>query len=229
MAQPQAPDQELQLSEHDSREIVQRCGVPLNRWRLARDEDFAVLAAQEIGFPVAIKTASPSIVHKSDSGCVALNIESDEAVRTAYRNVTTSAEHASAIDASAVTIQEMASGEVELFVGIHWSEIFGHTLAIGLGGIWVELLEDVSLRLCPISREDVIDMLSELRANPLLHGFRGRPAVDIESFVELAVAASHCPEHDPRLLSLDLNPVLVKAEGSGAVAVDASITVRPGV
>lgn len=214
------------LDEMSSRAFLQERGVPFNAATIIRTLDELDAALVSIPLPVAMKIVSPAIIHKSDAGCVIVGVETIEAARDAYATIT---ERALAVTSGdtivGISVQQMVQGNVEAFLGGHWTPQFGPVLMLGLGGIMVELLRDVSMRLCPLERSDVYEMLEELASGELLHGYRGRPAGDVEAFVDLAVTASQVMASG-NVDELDLNPVMILNPGEGVLAVDARVSLR---
>lgn len=213
-------------SGDEARHIVESAEVRLAPWGLAVDENGAVQIAERVGFPVAIKTAAADVTHKSDAGCVRLNINSPEEVRTAYSLVASKAEAAGSATSERVVVERMTRGTAEVAVGLKRSPSFGASVLIGLGGIWVEVLNDFAVRLCPVSHDDALGMIRELKGYPVLRGDRGQSTGDIEALAELVVAVSSLGHRRPDILELDLNPVMLLEAGKGALAVDARVVLR---
>ncbi len=211
------------VSERDVLAFLARQGVPVIPAALATDAEQAVAAAQRIGGRVVLKIASDDILHKSDIGGVALNLEGDAAVADAFRRVMDVAPAGAHVDG--VLVAPMRSGGLELFVGCTRDPQWGPVVAVGLGGLWVEVLQDVSLRPLPVSPAEVCRMLGELRGAKLLAGARGMPPADLG-----AVAAAVARIGDaalalgPDLDALEVNPLWVK--GSEVEALDALATWR---
>lgn len=168
-------------SEHRGRKVLEENGVPLVPAALVQTADEAVAAADRFGYPVVLKICAAEIAHKSDIGGVALNLTSSGEVRSAYATVEQAGRAAAGRAIEGVLVSPMRPRGVELFAGVTVDPSFGPTLAVGLGGIWIETLKDVSLRVLPVSEPDVISMLGSLRARPLLDGARGGPSVDLRA------------------------------------------------
>ncbi|MDH3667787.1 MAG: acetate--CoA ligase family protein [Paracoccaceae bacterium] len=209
------------LSGVEARALVAEAGIPFAPWSAADGADAACVAAAQIGWPVALKTAAADVVHKSDAGCVALGLSDEATLRAAYDQVTANAATAGSATPDGVLVERMAEGLAEVVLGIKRSETFGPVLMLGLGGIWVELLQDTSLRLCPITEGEARAMLTGLRGAALLTGRRGRPPCDLDAIAEAAASLSRLAIVRPDILELDLNPVL--ALDAGAVAIDARV------
>jgi len=172
-------------SELDARMFLENFGIPTVPADLADSADAAAVAAQRFGFPVALKACSALIPHKSDIGAVALGLQSAAAVRAAYGQVRSAAEAATGTGIEGVLVSPLRGGGVELLAGVTIDPVFGPVLTVGLGGIWVEVLRDISLRLLPASSSDVAGMLAELRGHALLTGARGREPVDVDALAQV--------------------------------------------
>ena len=213
-------------SESQVRPLLEEYGIPVVPARLVTSAEQAVEAAREVNFPVALKVASPDIVHKSDIGGVRLNLHNEQEVREAFQQIMQAAGSARA-DArlEGVLVSPMRSGGVELLVGIVRDPAWGQVMAVGLGGIWVEILKDTSLRVLPVSREEIRAMLDELQGKALLRGARGSTPADLDRLVEVIYCASRLAQAlGDRLESLEINPLRVA--GSEIEALDALITWR---
>lgn len=212
------------LSGEEARQLVEQAGVTMAPWGLATDESTMLHRVERIGFPVALKTAAADVPHKSDAGCVRLGIRTADEARAAYREVTANARDAGSATPDRVMIERMIEGTAEVMIGLKRSASFGSSILVGLGGIWVELLKDFSVRLCPVEFDEAMEMLEELKGFALLSGARGQRRGDIEALAALIVAVSRLGHETPDLLELDLNPVMLREEG--AIAVDARVVLR---
>jgi acyl-CoA synthetase (NDP forming) len=213
-----ADARERPSSERATLDYLQRCGVPVIPATLARDPDQAVAAARAISGRVVLKIASDDIAHKSDIGGVALNLEGDATVREAFARIVAAAPVQARVDG--VLVAPMRSGGLELFVGCTRDPQWGPVIAVGLGGVWVEVLQDVSLRPLPIDTAEVARMLSELRGAKLLRGVRGMAAADLD---ELAAVIARIGDAavalGDGLEALEVNPLWVR--GAEVEALDA--------
>jgi acetyltransferase len=214
-----------QMGTYESFEFLESEGFECIFSRPADSPGKAVHLAHRIGFPVVLKIDSPDVLHKSDCGGVRLNLQSAQQLRSAYGKMMDDVRvKFPEARISGVVVSAMAAPGLELLLGMNRDPQFGPVIMFGLGGVGVELLRDVSMRLLPIAREDAFEMLNELRGAPLLKGFRGSPAVDanavVEGLLKLAAIAREYPEID----EIDLNPVLAYSEGM--VVVDARIIRR---
>ena len=205
-------------SERATLDYLARCNVPVVPVALAQDADQAVASARAIGGRVALKIASDDIAHKSDIGGVVLNLQGDDAVADAFRRVMAAAPHGARVDG--VLVAPMRSGGLELFVGCTRDPQWGPVMAVGLGGVWVEVLQDVSLRPLPIDATEVKRMLGELRGAKLLHGARGMPPADLDAVAAvIARIGDAAVALGPDLDALEVNPLWVR--GADVEALDA--------
>ena len=210
------------LLEPEAKLVCLDYGIPVTKFKVAQNEAQAAKYATEIGYPVVLKIVSPDIIHKSDAGGVMVNLKTAADVQNAYRKIIENVKKYKA-DAKIVGIlvQEMAPQSTETIVGAIKDPQFGQTIMFGLGGIFVELLKDVNFRVAPITATDAKEMITELKAYPLLKGFRNTPPADIEALVAILVSTSKLVMDNPQIKELDLNPVL--AYQTGAKTVDARI------
>src|SRR3990170_430495 len=191
----------------------------------------AAQAAEEIGYPVALKIESPAIRHKTEAKALRLDVAGRQEVLRAFQEVVTEARrHAPEADIHGVLVQEMVRDGTEVVVGVHHDPQFGPVVMVGLGGIFVEVLEDVSFRAAPLSREDAEQMVAELRGARVLEGVRGRPPADVPSLIDALLAVSRlAADTAGEIAELDVNPLLVLPGGRGAVAVGAlTVLAEPG-
>ncbi len=201
--------------------LLKAVGIPVAPCRIGAAEDEAVQAAKEIGFPVVLKVRSQAVVHKTDAGGVRLGLTDEGAVRFAYREIMDKARF---LDRGArVTVQPMAPPGVELLVGMTIDPHFGRVVAFGLGGIFVEVLDDIAFRQVPLLAEDAIDMINSIKGSIILKGYRRAAPVDITALMEIILRVSRLAEEEPRIKEIDLNPVF--AYPQGALAVDPRIII----
>ena len=214
------------LTEYEAKLFCREHGIPVTEIRLAKNEDEAVEYAKEIGFPVVLKIISPEIVHKSDVGGVAINLRSEEEVRQAYRRVVENARKAVPnATIYGVSVQEMVEPSLEVAVGLIRDAQFGPCVMFGLGGVFIEVLRDVTFRVCPIDVRDALEMVEEIRGKQLLEGYRGLPPADKEALAKVLVRVSEVGIEHPEISEMDLNPTTVR--GSSIKVVDARIIVYP--
>jgi acyl-CoA synthetase (NDP forming) len=210
------------LTEFESKKLLKQVGIPVVQTRLARTKKEAVLQSQRIGFPVVLKIVSPDVIHKSDSGGVKLDLNNVTEVKTAYSEMikTISQQYPDAV-IHGVSVQKMIRPGTEVIVGTSKDPQFGPVIMFGLGGIFVEVLKDVSFRIVPVNQRDAQEMIKEIKGYPLLQGVRGKESSDIPALVEMILKISNVVEEYPQIKELELNPIF--AYRDGAVAVDARI------
>lgn len=213
------------LTEREAKAVLAAYGFPVTRERLATGADEAVAHAREISGRVALKIDSPDIAHKTEAGAIRLGIEGDELVRGAYSEVMSAARrYAPRATLNGVLVQAMAPQGVELMLGVVSDPVFGPVVAVGLGGIYVEVLKDVAYRAAPVTLRQAADMVSELRSAKLLDGVRGMAPRDKEAVIDLIVRLSwFAHEFRDDVSEIDLNPLVVLERGAGARVVDALI------
>ncbi len=214
-----------QLPLHQAFARIAEQGLPCTEFALADSQSSAVQIAKELEFPVALKISSPDILHKSDVGGVKLNLGSAEAVEKAFDNLLSAVKSnnpEARIDG--VLVSKMASPGLEVIVGMNRDPQFGPVILFGLGGIMVEMFQDVSLRLLPLTRKDAVAMIREIKGYGLLSGYRGQPPVDEEVLADCLVAVARIAESYPEINEIDLNPVF--AYPDGMLVADARIIVR---
>jgi len=210
------------LSPMELYQLLDRFGIPQPRQAQVGSPAEAAIFAGQIGFPVVLKVVAEGVTHKSDVGGVRVGLTDAIAVAQAAEEMAERLAH-SAPEArlEGYLVQSMATSGVEMIVGVKRDPIFGPMVMVGLGGIWVELVRDHSLRPAPISRQTAREMIAELRGSALLYGYRGNPPADVESFLDVVVAVGNLAVQVPEIQELDLNPVLVGSVGAGSTAVDA--------
>jgi acyl-CoA synthetase (NDP forming) len=215
------------LTEFESKELLKQVGISVVDTRLARTEEEAVLLSQEIGFPVALKIASPDVIHKSDSGGVKLSLNNLSEVKTAYSEIIESVrQRYPKAFIHGVSVQKMVRPGTEVIAGTSRDPQFGPVIMFGLGGIFVEVLKDVSFRIIPVDRRDAQEMITEIKGYPLLEGYRGKEPANISALVEIILKISKLIEENPQIKELELNPIF--AYRDGALAVDARIILEQG-
>jgi len=210
------------LLETEAKTICVEYAIPVTKFKLAKTAAEAAEFAAQFGYPVVLKIVSPDIIHKTDAGGVIVNLKSKAEVQTAYGKIL---ENAKKYKATAkivgVLVQEMAPQSTEVIVGSIKDPQFGQTLMFGLGGVFVEILKDVTFRIAPITREDAQEMVMSIKAYPLLNGYRNTPPTDIDAIITTLLNTSRLVMDNPQIKELDLNPVM--AYEKGAKTVDARI------
>ncbi|MFD4837066.1 acetate--CoA ligase family protein [Achromobacter sp. NPDC058515] len=212
-------------NEVQAMDLLRQAGLPASRCALAADADAAVLAAASLNAPAVLKVVSPDIVHKSDAGGVKLNVSGEDALRRAYADIMASVRrHRPDARIDGVLVAPMAQKGVECIAGVHCDPVFGPVVMFGLGGVFVEVLKDVSFRLAPFGRSEALAMIREIKGYALLQGARGAPPCDIGALADALAALSrfaHARRGD--FSSMEVNPLLALPEGQGALALDAVV------
>jgi acetyltransferase len=215
------------LGEMVGYQLLECYGFRSMPYRLAKTGNEAVEAANKLGFPVVMKVVSEQILHKSDAGGVLLNLRTAEEVQGAFDTIT---KRAKAYDCSAnvdgVLVQKMAPHGEEVILGANRYPIFGPLLMFGIGGIFVEVFQDVEFRLAPIQRNEAHRMVQSIKGYKLLKGFRGRPETDLQSVERSIVALSDMVMRHPEIAELDINPLVVHPTESGVTVVDCRIILK---
>ena len=216
------------LTEIEAKQVFRAYGLNVTNTQLAKSEEEAVALAAKVGFPIVMKIVSPDILHKSDAGGVKVNIKDEAGVRTAFNTIMTNAKAYKA-DASihGIAIQEMAPMGTEVILGSVNDPTFGPTMMFGLGGIFVEVLKDVTFRVAPISEDQATEMLGEIRAAPILAGARGEAPRDRKALAEtICLYSTMILDMQDEIAETDANPVLVYQEKQGLKVVDARIILK---
>lgn len=209
------------LTDDEVQNLLRAYGILTARAAIALTEDDAVAQANRIGGPVVLKVVAPSILHKSDVGGVVLDVTGEVAVRRAFQAAT-----GVSADADGVLVQEYIEGGHEVIVGMTEDPLFGPLVVFGLGGIFVELMQDVAFRINPLSDVEAREMIREVRAARLLFGYRGAPGGDLQAVEDLLLRVSALVENTPEITEIDLNPVKVLEPEKGVCVVDARIRIR---
>ncbi len=221
--------------EHEAKDIMSTYGIPIPEYDTAGTADEAVEKANKIGYPVVLKILSKDILHKSDAGGVKINLKNDEEVAEAFDEIMKNAREYGRrnnldVDLSrGVFISQFADTGTEVIVGVTEDPQFGHALMFGLGGIFVEVLKDVTFRLIPLSETDAREMVQEIKASKILEGVRGQKPRDIDALIDVIMSVSKMVDENPEITELDCNPTFVYEEGEGALVVDARILIDDDV
>lgn len=212
------------LIEEEGYEVLKAYGFPVPKSILAKNENECVKAAQEIGYPVVMKIASPDIIHKSDAGGVKVNLTNEQEVKNAYNSIMSSAKnYKSDAKILGVLVQELVRGGKETIIGAKQDPKFGPLLMFGMGGIYVEVLKDVVFRLAPINEYETRDMIDSIKTSKLLRGVRGEKPSDVNALVDCLLRLSQIVTDFPEITEFDMNPLLVLEDGKGCRAVDVRI------
>jgi acyl-CoA synthetase (NDP forming) len=202
--------QKRNLVEPEAKTLLTHYGLSVPDFKFCTSAQKAVEAAKKLQYPVVMKVVSPDILHKTDIGGVKLGLASDKEVKTAFAEIKSAASESTFCGVIVYTEQEQGT---EIIIGATYDEQFEHAIMFGLGGIFVEVLQDVSFRLIPITAGDAREMIKEIKGYPVLTGVRGNPPRDIDAIVDAMVKVSHLVEENPHIRELDLNPVFVYEDG----------------
>jgi acetate---CoA ligase (ADP-forming) len=215
------------LGEHPAKAVLKRYGIPVVDELLLSPPEVAALSTLSLAFPVAVKVESPDLPHKTEAGAVRLSVPDLAALKQAAREVIAAARtHQADARIGGVLVQEMATG-LEVIVGAVNDPYFGPTVAFGLGGIFTELLHDVTHRFAPFDTETARGMIEEIRGAALLKGYRGKPALDVDALADVLVRVSLLiADHADRIMEIDINPLFVREKGKGVAAADALIVLK---
>ena len=219
-------DKRRVLIETEAKDLVRSYGIPVVPTKLATSEDEAVRIAENLGYPVVLKIASPDILHKTDIGGVITGVESEKEVREAFKTIIANVyRYAPNARIYGVAVQKMAPKGREVIVGVSRDPIFGPLVMFGLGGVYTELFKDVSFRLAPLSLHEAREMIRDTKAYQLLRGYRGSPPADIGSVINILLRVSKLVTDIPDIVEMDINPLFVYDEGVGSLAIDVKVVV----
>jgi len=209
------------LTEFESKELLQEIGIHVPGQKLTTSKEETLSAAENIGFPIVLKLMAEDIVHKSDTGAVKLNLKSKQEVENAYEELMKIPSQKE----KKISVQKMADEPItELIIGMTTDPQFGPALMFGIGGILVELLEDVSFRIAPITEYDAKEMIHEIKGFPILDGYRGKPKADLDAIVNTLLTISELVVKHEEINEMDLNPVFIYEKG--LICVDARIILK---
>lgn len=210
------------LLESEAKTVCLEYEIPITKFELAKNEAEAAKFAEKIGYPVVLKIVSPDVLHKFDVGGVIVNLKDAKEVRNAYKQILQNVKrHKAKAKITGILVQEMAPPSTEIIVGAIKDPQFGPSIMFGLGGIFVEVLKDVTFRVAPITEDEAREMITEVKAYPLLKGYRNQPPADIDAIVKILLNTSKLVMEHQEIKELDLNPIMVYEKG--AKTVDARI------
>jgi len=217
-------DKRKNLLEEEGQEILKAYGLPLPKSQLAKDENEAAKFAKKIGYPVVLKIASPQIIHKSDAGGVKVNLTNDTEVKDAFKTIIANAKkYNKKADIKGCLVVEMVKGGKEMIIGSKKEPGFGPVIMLGMGGIYVEVLKDVTFRLAPVTNKEADDMIASIKTQKLLQGVRGEKPSDLAKLSECIQKLSQLVTDFEEIKELDMNPVLVMEKGKGCKILDVRI------
>jgi acetyl-CoA synthetase (ADP-forming) len=207
------------LSEYESRLVIESAGVFVAAAALAKTKDKAIKEAEKIGYPVVMKGCSPELAHKTEAGMVVLNIANSEEAAQVYDELTVKVKHL-----DGVLVEKMVRGNREFVIGLSRDPQFGPCVMFGLGGIFTEALKDVTFRVAPLSNEDALEMIDEIKTKKLLGEFRGSPAVDRKALAKALIGVGELGIKYDSIAEIDINPLIIC--GDKPVAVDALVVLK---
>ena len=205
------------LSERESKEVLRSYGIPVTRETEVRDREGVVKAAGDIGFPLVLKACGPELSHKTEGGLVRVDIRNEEEALAAFEDIMA----AEGNDKGAVLVQEMVRGQRELVAGLTRDVQFGPCVMFGLGGIFTEILKDISFRVAPIEKRDAMEMMQEIKGRKILEEVRGMPSADLDQLADILIKVGSIGMEQDRIKEIDINPIILK--GNQPVAVDALV------
>ncbi len=205
------------LSEYESKLLLANYGIPVVREKLVHDKEEAISVAQEIGYPVVLKGCSPDITHKTEQNLIAVDLRNKTEVAKTYNRMNKSMKDTN----GAILVQEMVKGIRELVIGLIRDPQFGPCVMFGLGGIFTEILRDVSFRVAPIEKRDALEMMREIKAHKILDAIRGLDPVDQDVLSKALISLGQIGMENERVKEIDVNPMIVR--NGQPVAVDALV------
>lgn len=216
------------LTEHESKNLLSQYGIPITKEAIAESPDEAAQIATRIGYPVVLKVDSPDILHKTEAGAVKVHIRNENELRGAYHDILSNSEkYNPKAEIRGVLVQEMIGVGREVIAGMSHDPQFGPTIMFGLGGVFVEALKDISLRLAPLTRHDAEEMVKEIKGYKILEAFRGEPEADIKEIIDTLLKLSLLSIDLGDVISeIDINPLMVFNKGKGVKAVDALVVLK---
>jgi acyl-CoA synthetase (NDP forming) len=209
------------LSEYESKKLLSEYGIPISREMLVGNEAGLREAIGKIGFPLVIKACAPNLSHKTERGLVGVDIRNETEAISEFQRIMADTKD----DGASVLVQEMVRGQRELVMGLTRDVQFGPCVMFGLGGIFTEILKDVSFRVAPIEKRDALDMMGEIKARKILDAVRGMPPADLDNLAEMLISVGSIGLEQENIKEIDINPVILA--GSRPIAVDALVVLNP--
>ena len=202
------------LLETEAKELLREYGIPVPDFKLIKSEDEIVGLSKEINFPIVMKIVSPDIIHKTDAGGVKVGIKDEKEAKTAYQDIIYKVKkYKKEAKISGVIAYSMIPQETEIIIGMMKDPCFGPTIMFGLGGIFVEILKDISFRILPLEERDAEEMISEIKGYQILKGIRGETPKDVKSIRDVLMKISQLVMENPEIKEIDLNPIFVFEKG----------------
>jgi acetate---CoA ligase (ADP-forming) subunit beta len=201
------------ISPDKAFQLLRQYDVPVADYEIVHGFQECRKAARMLGYPIALKTALSNILHKTEKRGVSLHVASDASLKDAYTSMAS----------DAYLVQRMAQPGHELIIGSKWDPAFGQVLIFGMGGIYAELFNDISVRMVPVNEKSAVKMISEIKGSAILKGYRGKPTCDLQAVARCIARVSRLLTDHPEIVSLDINPLIAYEKGKGCVIVDAKI------
>lgn len=208
------------LSEYESKQVLAAYQIPVTREILVDDVKDLTAAAQEIGYPVVVKACSAEIAHKTEKGLICVDIRNDGEARVAFEEIMSEIKGPK----HGVLVQEMVKGKRELVVGLTRDAQFGPCVMFGLGGIFTEILKDISFRIAPIGKRDALEMMRDIKGHKILEAVRGMEAADLDTLADMLINVGLIGLENEKVREIDINPVILS--GNKPVAVDALVVLE---
>ncbi|GAB4112047.1 MAG: acetate--CoA ligase family protein [Candidatus Caldatribacteriota bacterium] len=209
-----AKEEKRSLLETEAKELLREYGIPVPDYKLIKSKDDLVKLSQEINFPIVMKIVSPDIIHKSESGGVKIDIKDEQKAILAYQEIMENVKrYNSQARIEGVIVYSFIPKQTEVIIGMIKDPHFGPVIMFGLGGIYVEVLKDISFRIIPIEKKDAEEMIAEIKGVEILKGVRGESPGDIQAIEDVLMKISRLVEENPEIKELDLNPIFVFEKG----------------
>jgi len=210
------------LSEYESKQVLAAYKIPVTREKLVDSEQDLVKASKEIGYPLVLKGCSPDIAHKTEKGLIRVDIRNEEEAKKAFQEIVAGM----GAGEKTVLVQEMVKGQRELVVGLTRDPQFGPCVMFGLGGIFTEILKDISFRIAPLEKRDALEMMQDIKGHKILEAVRGMPAADLETLAQILIKVGSIGMENDGIKEIDINPLILS--GANPVAVDALVVLDRG-
>ena len=204
------------LSEYESKQVLASYGIPVTRELIVDNVQDLINATKEIGYPLVLKGCSSDIAHKTEKGLIKVDIRNEDEAKTAFEEI---AANIGAEDA--ILVQEMVKGQRELVIGLTRDPQFGPCVMFGLGGIFTEILKDISFRVAPLEKRDALEMMQDIKGHKILEAVRGMEAADLDMFSDILIKLGRIGLENEHVKEIDINPVIIS--GNQPVAVDALV------
>jgi len=205
------------LSEYESKQILSSYGIPVTKELLVNDLEGLMSATREIGYPLVLKGCSSEIAHKTEKGLIRIDVRNEEEATSAFEDILAKMDG----EENAVLVQEMVKGQRELVIGLTRDPQFGPCVMFGLGGIFTEILKDISFRVAPLEKRDALEMMQEINGHKILEAVRGMEAADVDLLADILIKVGQIGLENAKVKEIDINPVVLS--GSKPVAVDALV------